>query len=240
MYTFPNGKRYIGKSKRSLSCRQGSDFNRYKKCTALWHAIQKYGTESIQQEILVEEYMTDDQASVLENEFIELYRTNANRYRNPKMGYNLTDGGEGVSGWHPGEERLRVLQDQMHTFHEQRRGTHHSIEARRKMSEAKLGIPRGPMSEDTKQKISLANRRENMSEETKLRRSAAVKKKVVATHNETKEELVFESLESAAEYFNTCSSSISCWGSGKRNPRHDVNYTFKIYPRTTTKRESAI
>lgn len=239
MYTFPNGKRYVGKSIRSLNRRQGSLFNRYENSPALWNAIQKYGIDSIEQEILIEEYMTDEDACNLEQEFIELYRTNINRYNNPKRGYNLTDGGEGLSGWHPSEERLQVLREQMYSFHEQRRGTHHSEEAIRKMREAKLGVKRGPMSEETKRKIALANSRENMSEETARRRSAAVKKRVEAIHNETGEVLEIDSVEEASEYFGVANSCISKWANGHRTPRNN-NYSFKIYPRTTTKRESVI
>lgn len=239
MYTFPNGKRYVGKSKRSMASRQGALFNRYENCTALWNAIQKYGVENIEQEILIEEYMTDADASNLEQEFIELYRTNCNRYNNPKRGYNLTDGGEGMYGWHPSEERLQVLREQIHEINERRRGTHHSEETRQKMREAKLGRKLGPMSEETKRKISMANSRENMSEETALRRSAAVKKRVEATNNDTGEVLKFNSVEEASEYFGVRESSISRWASGERHPKNN-NYSFKIYPRTTTKRESVI
>ena len=146
VYTFPNGKRYVGKSKRSLSERQGYLFHGYENCTALWNAIQKYGVDSIEQEILIEDYMTAADASRLEQEFIELYRTNCNRYNTPKYGYNLTDGGE---------------------------------------------------------------------------------------------ELEFNSVEEASEYFGVRESSISRWASGERHPRNN-NYSFKIYPRTTTKRESVM
>lgn len=240
MYTFPNEKRYIGKTKRSLSRRQGSFFDGYKNCTALWNAIQKYGIENIQQEVLFEREMTDEEASRLEQICILTFQTNVNRFDTPKRGYNLTDGGEGVSGWKPDEERYEVLVEQMHEFHEKRRGTHHSKEAKKKMSEAKKGDKNPnygkPMSEEHKMKIGLANSKENMSDETKKRRSAAVKKKVIAIHNETGEELVFESCEKAAEYFGVRQSSITRWANGERTPKN--NYTFKIYPRTTTKREN--
>lgn len=238
-YTFPNGKMYVGKSKRSLPRRQGTDFNRYKNCTALWCAIQKYGVDSIEQDILIDDYMADEDASRLEQEFIELYRTNINRYNSPKRGYNLTDGGEGLSGWHPDEERLQVLREQMYRFHEQRRGTHHSEESKRKMREAKLGVKRGPMTEEHRRKIADGIHRANMTDETKHRRSAAVKKKVVATNNDTGEELLFNSVEEAAEYFGVRDSAVSRWASGERVPRNN-NYSFKIYPRTTTKRESIV
>ena len=54
MYTFPNGKRYVGKTKRTLAQRQGAEFKGYRHCTLLWNAIQKYGVENIKQEVLFE------------------------------------------------------------------------------------------------------------------------------------------------------------------------------------------
>ena len=240
MYTFPNGKRYIGKTKRSLSKRQGSFFNGYKHCTLLWNAIQKYGVENIKQEILFENDMTDESASRIEQSCILMFKTNANRFNNPSYGYNLTDGGDGLSGWTPNEEQYEKRVEQLRELHKKQIGSHHSETSKEKMSIAKLGANNPnygkPMDEDRKRKIAIANSRENMSEETKKRRSAAVKKKVTATHNKTGEELIFESCEKAAEYFGVRQSSITRWAKGNRTPNND--YTFKIYPRTTTKRES--
>ena len=242
MYTFPNGKRYIGKSKRSLSRRQGSFFNRYKNCTALWNAIEKYGIDNIKQDILFENDMSDEDASRLEQICILTFKTNANRFYNPKYGYNLTDGGEGISGWKPTEEQYEKRLEQLHELHQKQIGSKRSEDSKRKMSIAKIGENNPnygkPMDDDRKRKIAIANSKENMSEETKKRRSAAVKKKVIATHNETGNELVFESCEKAAEYFGVRSSSITRWAKGDRIPKN--NYSFKIYPRTTTKRESLV
>ena len=137
MYTFPSGKRYIGKTKRTLAQRQGCNFSGYENCTVLWKAIQKYGVENIQEDILFDDYMEDEYASRLEQICILLFKTNCNKFYNPKYGYNLTDGGDGLTGWHPDEERLEVLRKQMYQFHEQRKGTRHTDEAKRKMSEAK-------------------------------------------------------------------------------------------------------
>lgn len=224
MYTFPSGKRYIGKTKRTLSERQGYNFSGYDSCTVLWNAIQKYGVENIQQEILFENDMTDEYASRLEQICILLFKTNCNKFSNPKFGYNLTDGGEGLTGWHPDEERLEVLQAQMHEFAEKRRGTHPSEETRKKLSEAKKGKKRGPMLESTKQKISKANSRENMSEETRIRRSNSKKKQVVAIHNITKEEIIFNSCEAVAEYFHVGLSTVTRWCKKLRKP--SVGYDF--------------
>lgn len=224
MYTFPSGKRYIGKTKRTLSERQGRNFIGYENCTILWKAIQKYGTEDIQQEILFENDMSDEYASRLEQICILLFKANCNKFFNPKYGYNLTDGGDGLCGWHPDEERLEVLRAQMQQFAEQRKGTHPSDETRRKQSEAKNGKKRGPMLESTKQKISKANSRENMSEETHIKRSNSKKKQVIAIHCITKEKIIFNSCEEVAEYFNVSSSTISRWCKKLRKP--SVNYDF--------------
>ena len=235
MYTFPNGKRYIGKTKNSLHRRQGANFKRYENCKLLWNAIQKYGEDNIVQEILFENDMTDEYAARLEQICILLFKTNANKFSSEPYGYNLTDGGDGMNGWKPDEERYEQLVEQMRSFHEKRRGTHHTEEAKKKMSDAKKG-KKHPMSDETKKKISIANSKENMSEETKIRRSKAVKKVVEAVNIMTGEKLIFQSLEEAASYFGVANSTMSRWAHGLRNPNN--GYEFKIYPRTTTKRES--
>lgn len=224
MYTFPNGKRYVGKTKRTLSKRQRYNFTGYERCTVLWKAIQKYGIENIEQEILFENDMTDKNAARLEQVCIALFKVNCNRFSNPKFGYNLTDGGDGLAGWHPDESRLAELKAQMYEFAEMRRGTHPSEETRRKQSEAKIGKKRGPMSESTKQKISQANSRANMSEETHIRRSNSKKKQVIAIHNITQERIVFDSCEDAAQYFGVRTSTVSRWCKKLRKP--SVNYNF--------------
>lgn len=234
MYTFPNGKRYIGKTKCSLNKRQGPNFKRYENCKLLWNAIQKYGEDNIVQEILFENDMTDEYAARLEQICILLFKTNANKF-GKNYGYNLTDGGDGMTGWIPDEERYRQLVEQMRLFGEKRRGTHHTEETKKKMSDAKKG-KKHPMSDETKKKIGIANSKENMSEETKLRRSKAVKKVVEAINIITGEKLIFQSLEEAASYFGVSGATMSRWAHGLRNPNN--GYEFKIYPRTTTKRES--
>ena len=226
MYTFPNGKRYVGKTMRSLSKRQKNDFSGYESCTALWNAIQKYKPENIQQEVLFEEDMPDEYAARLEKICILLFKANCKKFSNPRYGYNLTDGGDGLSGWHPDEERLEVLRAQVHEFHEQRRGTHHTESAKKKMSEAKKGKPRDPLSDETKKKISIANSRENMSEETHIRRSNSKKKKIVAINRETKEQLIFDSGEDTAIFFNVRPSAVTRWCNKTRNPTNGYDFDY--------------
>ena len=58
MYTFPNGKRYIGKTSQSLKDRQeGPSWTGYNNSTVLMRAIKKYGVENIRQDILFEDFM---------------------------------------------------------------------------------------------------------------------------------------------------------------------------------------
>ena len=44
MYTFPNGKRYIGATTRSLSQRRGVDWSKYKRNKILTNAIQEFAS----------------------------------------------------------------------------------------------------------------------------------------------------------------------------------------------------
>jgi group I intron endonuclease len=227
MYTFPSGKRYIGKTKRALSERQGYNFTGYDSCTVLWKAIQKYGIENIQQEILFENDMTDEYASRLEQICILLFKVNCNKFSNPKFGYNLTDGGDGLTGWHPDEERLKVLQAQMRELAEKRRGTHPSEETRKKQSQAKKGKPGHPMSEEQKIKLSLANSNATMSDKTRERRAKAYeekKKPIIATNKQTGERIIFDSMQDVAKFFHVSSSTVTRWCNKLRNP--SVNYDF--------------
>lgn len=236
MYTFPNGKKYIGKTKRSMNQRQGSDWSHYKKCRLLWNAIQKYGTENIKTDILFEGTLTDEQASELECFYIAKYKTNACKYNNPSYGYNLTDGGEGISGCVFTEERLEKLLAQLKEATDKRRGKPLSEEHKRKLSESHKGIRTGyKMSEETKRKIGESNSLKNISEETRRNKSVGHMRKVKATNKETNEVLIFDSRGDAAKYFNVRESSITRWINGTRNPT--IPYIFENYSPTTTERK---
>lgn len=110
MYTFPNGKRYIGKTSTSLKERQGgSNWSGYSHCSVLMKAVRKYGIENIIQEVLFESEMTDEYSSRLEQMCILLFKTNCRRFKKPQYGYNTTDGGEGTIGHRHTEESKRKM-----------------------------------------------------------------------------------------------------------------------------------
>ena len=113
----------------------------------------------------------------------------------------------------------------MYELSQKRRGVKFTEETKKKISEAHKGVKRGPMSEETKKKISIANSRENMSEETRERRRLSKMKPVIATNNETGENILFDSLTATAEYFGVAISVVSRWINGTRNPSN--NYKFE-------------
>ena len=108
---------------------------------------------------------------------------------------NLTDGGEGVSGYKHTPERLEKmskakignqhLKGHKHTEETKRKiasaqkgkiGYKHTEETKRKMSELKRGKSLGPKSEEHKKKIGAAHKGKKVSEETRRKISESRKK----------------------------------------------------------------
>ena len=88
IYTFPNGKKYVGQTSTSLEQR-ASRGDGYINSPAVYNAIHKYGWNNI----IIETFPCESKQEMneLEKYYIKLYHTNDNKY-----GYNLTIGGEGV------------------------------------------------------------------------------------------------------------------------------------------------
>ena len=59
--------------------------------------------------IIFQENLTQSEAKHIEMLLIALFKTNCSRYKNPEFGYNLTDGGEGISGYiFSNESKLKI------------------------------------------------------------------------------------------------------------------------------------
>lgn len=90
-----NGKIYIGITKNSVKQRWGKDGHGYKpskgEYTCFYRAIQKYGWDNFEHEILFEG-LTYEQALEKEKDLIKFYNCKA------PFGYNLTEGGDGTLG----------------------------------------------------------------------------------------------------------------------------------------------
>lgn len=106
-----NNKKYIGITKKSPKKRWGCKGYGYKKSQPVfWNAIQKYGWDNFKHEILFNN-LSQKEAQEKEIELIAKYKTNCRRYDSPEYGYNMTDGGEGMSGSFPTEktrEKIRA------------------------------------------------------------------------------------------------------------------------------------
>jgi len=99
-----NGKIYIGKTydvnQRWLRHISDSISERYN--SILHKAINKYGADNFEI-YTIEECNSDEDALEKEIFWIAEYKTNIYKYGN-EFGYNLTDGGEGTSGFHMSDE----------------------------------------------------------------------------------------------------------------------------------------
>lgn len=94
-----NNKAYIGITSQNTNERWGVDGKEYCRGTQprFQNAIQKYGWENFEH-IIWADGLTEEEANHLEILLIAMFKTNCCRYKNPSYGYNLTDGGGGMSG----------------------------------------------------------------------------------------------------------------------------------------------
>lgn len=158
IFTFPNGKQYIGQTT-NLTSRYRS--HRSRKKTYIGRAIQKYGWKNILiDEIECPEKFLDE----IEQVWIKNFGTLA------PNGYNLDSGGHETK--HHSEKTKKKMSAIM-TGNKNSLGHQHSKETKEKMSIAKVGHRKA---EETKKKISVAMIGHTCSEETKLRISKALTK----------------------------------------------------------------
>lgn len=155
------GKVYVGKTcdlRARLLCHAGGyDYRR----SALHRAILRYGFENFSVDVL--EDGIADEASLNEREIYWIATLKSN---DRKVGYNLTTGGEGRSGWHwTTEQRLAMSIS--------RKGRRSSAEARRKQSEALRGRKFSP---EHRAKIAAAKTGQKLPPEVRAKISAARRK----------------------------------------------------------------
>ena len=101
-----NGKVYVGKTARTLAARQAEHVYVAKtKLNVHWgNALLKWGISSFVREVICE--IEDEFGAFVETLFIAALRSSDHRY-----GYNSTDGGEGVSGWHHTQETRKQISE---------------------------------------------------------------------------------------------------------------------------------
>lgn len=126
-----NGKRYVGITKQEPERRWGVDGNHYKESPHLYSAIQKYGWDMFEHEI-VHSGMTRDDACLLERHYISHFKT-----QNRDYGYNTFEGGAAPSI----PEDIRKKMSQSMKGNKNCLGRVTSEETKRKISEAQKGRP---------------------------------------------------------------------------------------------------
>ena len=191
-----NEKRYIGITSQELNQRFRNGKG-YKSSPHFNYAIKKYGWDSFEHQILFSD-LSEVDAKEKEIEMIAIYNTT-----NPDFGYNITPGGEGYSGkdnpWF---------------------GRHHTEQSRRKMSEARKGIPK---TEEWKKKISESNKGKTFSAETKAKMSknhADFSGKKNPMYGRKLSDEVIEKMVKASKTKEAISKmkQNKVWYSGKDNP----------------------
>ena len=181
-----NGKSYIGKSIHAKK-RIRSHINGYSHNIILRKAIKKYGKDAFVVEIL-----ESDVPESLLSKFECLHI----RFWNAKVpnGYNLTDGGEGRSGWKASQETRRKMsesrkgktpwnkgktgvysEETRKKMSEVTKGRQHSPEARRKMLGRTPWIKGKHHSADTRRKIGEAQKGKSPSPETRRKISEGLR-----------------------------------------------------------------
>lgn len=95
------------------------------------------------------EYCTKRNLASNEIKYIKLYNST-----NKKIGYNITEGGDGVSGYKMSEEQKQLISNKQKEYYKTHNnpmlGKHHTEEARRKIAEKRIGTKQ---SEEQKNKI---------------------------------------------------------------------------------------
>lgn len=155
-HTVPNGKVYIGITRRKPEKRWGSNGINYR-TQVFYRAIKKYGWNSISHETLFDN-LTKEEAEQKEVELIAAYRSNDIRF-----GYNIDNGGNCIDSF--SEEHKKKISDS-------KTGKHPSEETKRKISESLTGRK---LSDERKSKIAEINKNRKFSDEALKRISESSK-----------------------------------------------------------------
>ena len=207
-----NGKIYIGITSQKPEDRWGSQGCNYKSSPHFYSAIQKYGWNNFEHNILFTG-LTKEQACLKEQELIKEYNS-----MNREFGYNSTSGGDIFTMNE--ETKQKISQAMMGN----KNGLGHpcSEEKKKKISEAQKGRE---FTQEHKQKLSEAakNRHVPCSEDKKqILKEKSHKKPVYCEELDT----VFESVQECGRQLGIPATNISklCNGRGKTLKGYHLRY----------------
>ena len=207
-----NGKVYIGITSQKPEQRWGSQGCNYKSSPHFYSAIQKYGWDNFEHNILFTD-LTKEQACLKEQELIKEYNS-----MNREFGYNSTSGGDIFT---MNEETKQKISQAM-MGNQNNLGHPCSEEKKKKISNAQKGRE---FTEEHKQKLSEAakNRHVPCSEEKKQILKEKSHKKPVYCEELDK---IFESVQECGRQLDIPATNISklCNGRGKTLKGYHLRY----------------
>jgi len=217
MYKSPSGKRYIGKTTHK-DIRHRNHGYAYGDSPYFHKAIRKHKWENFSYEILEEfdDDVTDEFMSDRETHWIEEYDST-----NRAFGYNLTKGGEGMTGYkHTDVSKAKI--SEAHKGHivsaetrtkisEANKGRKHTDATKAKMSEARKGHKH---TDATKAKMSEARKGHIVSAETRTKISEANKGRIVSAEARANMSEAQKGKKLSAEHRAKISDALK----GKNNP----------------------
>ena len=234
-HVFPNGKQYVGIAKGSPR-RRWCRGNGYKS-QFVYKAIQKYGWDNIEHEIL-RDGLSQDEAAMLEKKLIQRYDL-----RNPEKGYNVAPGGVGTSNW---SEEAREKKRQWMLANAVTKGRHLTDEQKKWVSECNTGRKH---TEEERQKMrehhwdvsgeNNPNYGVACSEEKRQKLRNAHMKRTKAIEQYTLDGIFvarYQGVHEAVRQTGICRSSIHDCCTGRNGVKKTHGYVFKF---ATTEEEGA-
>lgn len=207
-----NGKIYIGMTGQAPEKRWGSNGVNYKTSPHFYSAIQKYGWDNFEHNILYDG-LTKEEACNKEIELIQKYNTMDSEY-----GYNQTTGGECFEL----SEDARIKKSKSMIGNKNSLGKPCSVEKANKIRDAQIGKK---LSEEHKKKLSNSakNRHVKCSDEKKeiLRNSHPRMKKVYCVETDT----VYKSVQECGRQLCIDASFVS-YACRNNKPAHGFNLNY--------------
>lgn len=202
-HTSPSGKVYVGITSLTPQKRWAAG---YKHSPHFRAAIQKYGWDNIQHEILAEG-LTKEEAEQMEVDLIAKYQATDRRY-----GYNADCGG--TSPGRASEETRRKISEAQKGEKHHYYGKHLSAEHRKKLGDSHRGKHYRPRSAEHCKRLSEANTGKHPDAIAREKMSVAKKKAVLCVETG----VIYDSVTEAAEAVGVKASNISaaCYGKIKR------------------------